>query len=353
MTSRFCGSRVCGTLWTPVKVNLALHVTGRRSDGYHLLDSLVCFSQAGDLLSYDLPLLRTPHVEKKDVLAPRVATPICPQSDYRYPSHPLPQPPLPMALELQEQIVLSITGPFSDSLGNAQENLLFQAVDLAREVFLGGAENWAFSLNKLLPLASGIGGGSGDAAAALYILWEQGLLPCTLDALARLVLPLGADIPMCLYGLAYGQALRAQGIGEVLTRLDLPTPLALVLVNCGVEIKTPAVFAQIKSCINDPLSLPSGGKAFLSVEEMVAFLQKTRNDLYLPALALVPLLDEVLQALEAQGACFARMSGSGATCFGIFTNKLAADKAARAIKHACPHWFVQSLMTMAPANKKY
>lgn len=260
----------------PAKINLALHVTGRRDDGYHLLDSLVVFAGDGDRVT----VTRAP--------APS----------------------------------LRVSGPFAAEVPSGPGNLCLRAAALA------GA-SVAIHLDKRLPVASGIGGGSADAAAVLRALARQGVpLP---DAPERL----GADVPVCLAG----RPARMQGVGERLAPLPPLPPLFMVLVNPGISLATPAVFARLSRRENPGLpALPPvlDGPGFLK------WLRGCRNDLQDAAVALVPEIAAVLAALEAQGAALARMSGSGATCFGLFSSRTAAEAAARALARGRPGWWVMA-----------
>ncbi len=256
----------------PAKINLALHVTGRRADGYHLLDSLVVFTELGDRVSLS---------------------------------------PGPLSLTL--------TGPFAGAIPPGDDNLCLRA---ARAV--GAAA--AITLEKRLPPASGIGGGTADAAAVLRAL---GRTPDRPEAL-------GADLPACLMS----RSLRMQGVGEILTPVTLPT-LHLVLVNPRVEVPTPAVFAALTSRENPGLPpFPADG-------DWPCWLTATRNDLEPPALRLAPVIGDSLAALAAQGAQIARMSGSGATCFGLYPDAPAARAAATAIAAARPGWWVEATRSIA------
>ena len=265
------------TEFAPAKVNLTLHVTGQRADGYHLLDSLVVFADVGDRVS----------------LRPDAA------------------------------LSLKITGPQAAALPVSDDNLVLRAARL-----MGGAA--AITLDKVLPVASGIGGGSADAAACLRALAQLGrALPTEAE-----VLRLGADVPVCLRGVP----LRMQGVGEVLTALP-PLPEAwLVLVNPGVGVATPAVFRGLARKDNPPMpELPPMAAA----PALAAFLHQMRNDLEPAAQAVAPVIGAVKAALAAQPGCLlARMSGSGATCFGLFGSAGAAEAAARAVQSAEPGWWV-------------
>lgn len=270
-------------LWTeaaPAKVNLTLHVTGQRADGYHLLDSLVVFPRIGDRLEAE----PAPHLS------------------------------------------LTVTGPFAASLGTGADNLVMRAAHLLRPPEHGAA----LRLTKTLPVASGLGGGSADAAAALRLLarmWD-----CTLPP-AGAVLRLGADVPACLLS----RTCRMRGTGEQIDPVGLP-PLWVVLVHPGVPVATGAVFAALTERCNPgmPDELPERGFNTLST-----FLRGQRNDLEPPALALAPKIGEVLRALRAQAGCaVARMSGSGGTCFGLFADAAGASGAASALRRAEPSWWV-------------
>lgn len=265
------------TEFAPAKVNLTLHVTGQRADGYHLLDSLVVFADVGDRVS----------------------------------------------LRHDAALSLTITGPQAAALPVSDDNLVLRAARL-----MGGAA--AITLDKVLPVASGIGGGSADAAACLRALAQLGrALPTEAE-----VLRLGADVPVCLRGVP----LRMQGVGEVLTALP-PLPEAwLVLVNPGVGVATPAVFRGLARKDNPPMpELPPMAAA----PALADFLHQMRNDLEPAAQAVAPVIGAVKAALAAQPGCLlARMSGSGATCFGLFGSAGAAEAAARAVQSAEPGWWV-------------
>ena len=268
--------------FAPAKLNLCLHVTGRRPDGYHLLDSLVVFVSVGDRVSADL--------------APG--------------------------------LTLRITGPEAAGLAAEPDNLVLRA---ARAM---GVDAAALGLEKILPLASGIGGGSADAAAALRALADLTgrPLPPIED-----VLRLGADVPVCLAG----RPARMSGIGEVLHPLPTLPPLSCVLVNPRLPVPTPPVFAALTRRDNPPLpDLPSSAQA--SAPALAAWLAtRTRNDLAAPARQVAPILVDVQAALEATPACLlARMSGSGGTHFGLFATPAAAAAAAEALATTHPAWWV-------------
>ncbi|KEC55346.1 4-(cytidine 5'-diphospho)-2-C-methyl-D-erythritol kinase [Bartonella koehlerae] len=286
-------------VFTPIKLNLALHVVGRRADGYHLIESLVYFSLSGDCLSY------APFESNHFVL----------------------------------------TGPFADGLVSDAKNLVVRARDFMCNTFPEYAKPTFFQLVKLLPVASGIAGGSGNAAGVLSLLRQQWALDCSCEKLAEMSLVLGADVPMCLFALEYQQPLFVKGIGQDITRLKEACSVAMVLVNHGQQIETRAVFKALEKCDHPPLKIDS--EALKTVDSLVEALQETRNDLFVPALKIAPRLSEVLCALDESGALFSRMSGTGATCFGIFKNKKAAQQAALFIKSMYPDWFVKTIVTLA------
>jgi 4-diphosphocytidyl-2-C-methyl-D-erythritol kinase len=281
----------------PAKINLALHVTGRRDDGYHLLDMLVVFADYGDRIS----------------------------------------------VEQAHHDSFSIDGRFAHGIPLDSRNLVIRARDALKQYAGGDLAPVTIHLEKNLPVASGIGGGSSDAAATLLALndiWQLGL---DLDTLAELGLKLGADLPMCLHGAALGTPLVARGIGEQLTKLRQMPALPMLLVNDGTAVATPDVFGALTK--RDNASLPSPSES--GIETICAYLGSTRNDLLPAALTLAPQISNKLDLLRMQGALFAQMSGSGATCFAIFNDQQSADDAACKIRAQEPDWFVVSTQTSA------
>ena len=256
----------------PAKLNLFLHILGRRADGYHLLDSLAVFAAAADRL----------HATPADTLT------------------------------------LSVTGPHGAALADAADNLVLRAARALAQA-AGITAGAALTLEKHLPVASGIGGGSADAAAALRLLarlWN--LQPAPAD-LAVIAARLGADVPVCLAT----TPCRMGGVGEILTAPPMLPRFGLALVNPGLPVATAAVFRARQGGFSDPLTLPA---RFLDAAALAEFLAShTRNDLESPARALCPAIDEALAALAGTPGCLlARMSGSGATCFGLFASPEAA-----------------------------
>jgi 4-diphosphocytidyl-2-C-methyl-D-erythritol kinase len=272
----------------PAKLNLYLHVVGRRGDGYHLLDSLVAFAEIGDELA----------------AAPAAA------------------------------LSLAVTGPQAAALQSApRDNLVWRAAELlARHA--GRAPAAALTLVKHLPVASGIGGGSSDAAAALRALdalWQLGLDEA---ALAELGASLGADVPVCL-------AARASwlgGIGEHIAPAPPLPEVTALLVNPGVALPTQAVFKARRGSFSEPARFNAMPPDAAGLAQLLA---DRRNDLTTPAITLVPAIGEVLDRLAAlDGALVARMSGSGATCFALFARREAAEAAAARLVAERPGWWV-------------
>lgn len=263
------------------KINLALHVTGRRQDGYHQLDSLVAFADFGDRIT----------VTSADSLS------------------------------------LTVTGPMADGVSEGADNLVMRA---AQVISLG--QGAAITLDKHLPIASGIGGGSADAAAVLDALSE--LWDCPLPVL-REVLALGADVPVCLAG----HAARMEGIGEVMTPLILPAAY-VVLANPGMPLATADVFKALEGYENP--GLPEFG-ALPDAMALAQYLHGCRNDLEAAARSIAPQIGEVLASLWATPDCLmARMSGSGATCFGLFATAEQAAWGAGALTLEHPEWWVRA-----------
>jgi len=277
----------------PAKVNLSLEIRGRRADGYHELASLVAFAEVGDTLH------------------------LSPGTD--------------------RDVTLATTGPFASAIDG--DNLILRAAQLFLD-HAPQAHGGHFVLDKRLPVASGIGGGSSDAAAAIRLLaranawappdWRAALIP----ALSRL----GADIPVCLDPYAAWM----QGIGERIAPLETCPALHAVLVNPGIPLATRDVFAAL----NAPALAEAGARGemprtFASADELVGFLRQHPNDLEPPARRLAPAIAEALGALAAAPDCaISRLSGSGPTCFGLFTSMDAAAGAAEALAALHPEWWV-------------
>jgi 4-diphosphocytidyl-2-C-methyl-D-erythritol kinase len=277
-----CPTGAYAAAFAPAKVNLTLRVTGRRADGYHLLDSLVVFAGVGDRLT----------VRPAPVLS------------------------------------LSVAGPFGAGLAEEGDNLVLRAAHRLAEA-AGITPHGALTLDKTLPLASGIGGGSADAAAALRLLakvWDVSLPD---GAMERLALGLGADVPVCLAR----RSARMMGIGEVLSPLPALPVIGMVLVNPGIACPTSAIFrarAEMGAGFSAADAVPADG--WSGARALAAALGASGNDLEAPALAVAPVIGAVTAAIRAQPDCLlARMSGSGATCFGLFPDAGAAARAAAAL----------------------
>ncbi|KRB49905.1 4-diphosphocytidyl-2C-methyl-D-erythritol kinase [Rhizobium sp. Root708] len=276
------------------KINLALHVTGQRSDGYHLLEMLVTFARHGDTLDF----------------------------------------------ALSDTDTFSVSGRFGDSLQeDSGTNLVLKARDALRTAIRqagGDTPAVRIHLQKNLPIASGIGGGSADAAATLrglMRLWQASLPRQTIDAVA---LSLGADVPMCVHS----RPLIARGIGEDIERVQDMPAFAMVLANPLRGVSTPEVFRKLDNKRNPPLPAEHPRSWLDALGDM-------RNDLEPPARALLPEIAAVSSMLTAEGAMFVRMSGSGATCFGIFATAADAEKAAARLQDARPDWYFQATETLA------
>jgi len=277
-----------GAGFAAAKINLALHVTGRRADGYHELDSLVVFAEIGDSL----------------------------------------------ALVDEAPTALAIDGPFASGLDDGSGNLVLRARD-AVAAFAGPLPPLGFRLTKRLPVASGLGGGS----ARCRTIRTPGRRRSTLSVIRVTSLPLAARLAarcsMCLFS----RSLHASGIGERIALWPEAPRLAMVLANPGVGVATPAVFRRLARRDGSPLpTLPPRPTA----DRLAAFLRaETRNDLEAPAIEEAPVIAEALQRVGAAEGCrLARMSGSGATVFGIFPDNDAADRAAQQIATERPDWWV-------------
>lgn len=268
--------------FAPAKINLTLHVTGQRADGYHLLDSLVMFVDVGDWVT----------------------------------------------VETAQETTLMVTGPMAEGVPTDVRNLVVQAAEL-----LGVQAK--IDLQKHLPAAAGIGGGSSDAAAtirALSKLYDRPL-PETEE-----LLTLGADVPVCMQpGLT-----RMRGIGEQVEAFSHDLNWDMILVNPGVSVPTGPVFQALPS--KDNPSMPTGFPDWMDWDTSVSWLASQRNDLEEPAIAAQPVIGKVLEELrESEGCKLARMSGSGATCFGIYFDTRARDRALQQLRRHHPNWWIVSV----------
>jgi 4-diphosphocytidyl-2-C-methyl-D-erythritol kinase len=280
--------------FAPAKINLFLHVGEKRSDGFHAVQSLVAFADVGDVLAFD-------------------------RSD---------------------GFLLMLEGPFARELEGDAENLVLKAARLLAAV-TSAPQGATMVLAKNLPVASGIGGGSADAAATLRGLERLWQLRLSDSVRGRIAASLGSDVPACLTS----QPLWMEGRGEhVSPAAELP-PLSTVLVNPGVAVPTPEVFASLRT--RRGVEGPKPGQ-WSSVAELILFLDTTTNDLETPARALAPEIGDVLDVLaNCPNVLLSRMSGSGATCFGLFDDRTAADAAAKRIKDHYPDWWVAAAQLMA------
>jgi 4-diphosphocytidyl-2-C-methyl-D-erythritol kinase len=280
------------------KVNLTLRVVGRRVDGYHDLESVVAFADCADRLT----------------------------------------------LTSGPELSLKTTGPLAEACGETVDNLVLKAARLLAER-VPDLKLGEFILDKVLPVAAGIGGGSADAAAALRLLARLNGMALDDPRLNDVALLTGADVPVCLASRACDMA----GVGETLVPLSLPK-LPCVMINPRVPVATKDVFkalglrnGELLVGASDVIEAPAWPEAGASIAEWVEALSAVVNDLETPAMRIQPAIAEVLSALRsADGAMLARMSGSGATCFAIFANGAAAQRAAQKILHDHPAWWVHA-----------
>ncbi|GHF23582.1 4-diphosphocytidyl-2-C-methyl-D-erythritol kinase [Kordiimonas sediminis] len=286
------------TIDAPAKINLFLHITGRRSNGYHDLESLFVFTHAGDGIT----------------------------------------------CELADTFSLAITGPFAPDLegtdleGTAPEdNLCLKAARLLASRVSVSGQGVRITLDKKLPIAAGIGGGSSDAAAtllALNSLWNCGL---SHDELAAMSLELGADVPACLYQ----QALWVKGIGEDVSPVTHSLPPYILLVNPGVKVETPSVFKRFQTLEEPFVADISPDQRSDILHDTEHLFRETVNSLQAPAVSLCPVIQDVVAALSETAGCLgARMSGSGATCFALYEDETALACAEKDMKTKHPNWWV-------------
>jgi 4-diphosphocytidyl-2-C-methyl-D-erythritol kinase len=280
------------------KVNLTLRVVGRRVDGYHDLESVVAFADCADRLT----------------------------------------------LTSGPELSLKTTGPLAEACGETADNLVLKAARLLAER-VPDLKLGEFILDKVLPVAAGIGGGSADAAAALRLLARLNGMALDDPRLKDVALSTGADVPVCLASRACDMA----GVGETLMPLSLPK-LPCVMINPRVPVATKDVFkalglrnGELLVGASDVIEAPAWPEAGASIADWVEALSAVVNDLETPAMRIQPAIAEVLSTLRsADGAMLARMSGSGATCFAIFANGAAAQRAAQKILHDHPAWWVHA-----------
>lgn len=275
------------TVQAPAKVNLTLHVTGKRADGYHLLESLVAFAGVGDTLE----------------------------------------------LSSADDLSLVLTGPTAEALAADDDNIVLRAAR-ALAAHAGIEPRARIMLTKRLPVAAGIGGGSADAAAALRGLVQLWGLSIAEDDLRAIGLTLGADVPVCLAG----RPTLMTGVGEHLAPAPALPSAWLVLVNPRRPLSTPAVFKARNGDFSAPAPL---AESPADAHSLAVALAARRNDLTHAAISLEPVVGDMLALIAAQPGCLlARMSGSGATCFGLFATPDTARPAAAALAAAQPGWWI-------------
>jgi 4-diphosphocytidyl-2-C-methyl-D-erythritol kinase len=280
------------------KVNLTLRVVGRRTDGFHDLESVVAFADCADRLTL------TPGPE----------------------------------------LSLQMSGPLAQACGETSDNLVLKATRLLAER-VPGLKSGSFTLDKILPVAAGIGGGSADAAAALRLLAKLNGLSLDDERLREVAIETGADVPVCLAS----RACDMTGVGETLTPLSLPI-MPCVMINPCVPVPTKDVFSalglrngELLVGVTDVFRGIDWPEAGASVEDWVEVLAASTNDLEAPAMRIQPVIGEVIAALNAtNGAWLARMSGSGATCFAIYENTADSGRAAEKIRRDHPTWWVHA-----------
>ncbi|MCC6597566.1 MAG: 4-(cytidine 5'-diphospho)-2-C-methyl-D-erythritol kinase [Alphaproteobacteria bacterium] len=287
-------------VFAPAKINLNLQVTGRRGDGYHLLDSLVAFADIGDEIT------------------------LSPARDFSF----------------------RIKGPFAESFSAAERAPGLDCKNLAVRAALALAQ-WAkkpllvtITLTKNLPLGAGLGGGSADAASVLRALAEYWGINVQAPEILELATTLGADVPVCLRG----HPARIRGIGERIEPLVALPEMPAILVHPGKPCATHEVFGAYHQPFSPERKMPPG---LGTVHALMTFLQENGNDLTAAATEIIPDIAVILEILDAQPGCaLARMSGSGSGCFGIFVSAQQAQAAVSVIKAAHPHWWVQNGLIM-------
>lgn len=299
-------NRFCVAL-APAKINLTLHVTGRNPDGFHDLDTLVVFAKFGDQI--------------------RIS-----ESDR-------PEP-----------ISMTLSGPFGDLLLDTESNLAFRAADEFQARYHQNGKEHAhlnIELEKNLPIASGIGGGSADAAAVLQSLskvWEFDDDAVLEDVAGSL----GADVPMCLT--PYPK--RVQGIGHRHRPLEIEFSLNLVLVNPLTAVSTAEVFSNLENPDNPALEMLNS-EHLTDMDQFLLYLQRQRNDLQSTAIDINPDIIDVLETLDSLPDCqLSRMSGSGATCFGLFKTQALAERTAQELSKQRNGWWIKSCQTYSILDKR-
>ena len=277
------------SVFAPAKINLYLHITAKRDDNYHLIESLIVFANYGDKIT---------------------VTP-------------------------SEKFELQINGQFAPYIKPNNDNLVIKAAMLLAKAS-GIKPTGNIKLTKNLPIASGIGGGSADAAAALLALRKLWDIPISNEDMSNLAIELGADVAICLHGTAS----IVTGIGEKINPAPILPKFWLVLVNPNLLVSTAEVFAAYKDKFSTPQPMNTQPK---DLEELISLLSNRGNDLTGASISIAPVIKEVIEVLEATpNTVLSRLSGSGATCFAIFRTKSDAEAAARKLARKYPKWWVRA-----------
>ena len=280
----------------PAKINLYLHITGKRDDGYHTLGSLVAFAEIGDRID----------------------------------------------ISEHETLTLHIDGAFADRFSGAEKstepdsaNIVIKATR-GLSTLLGIEPNFKINLHKTLPLAAGIGGGSADAAATVKaILQFHDIDPASVKELDAFLLSLGADVPVCFYG----QPCHMSGIGEIIRPAAGVPPLHMVLVNPLEACSTAEIFRQLNGKFTPDDDYAA---AWDDARSFISFLQSRGNDMEDAAVSVTPVIADILCDIAASANCLlSRMSGSGATCFGLYETAADATAAAAQIQSTHPQFWVR------------
>ena len=288
----------------PAKINLYLHVTGKRTDGYHTLDSLIAFSNIGDRITF-------------------------------YPADEF-------SFRIQGPFFQSFTARETDS-SQQSGNLVVRAVHSLANL-TGRKPDFRIALTKNLPLAAGLGGGSADAAATIWAMMTLWNIPMSLPGLDKMMIDLGADVPACLPS----APVRVTGIGDVMTPVHNLPEIPVVLVNPLKRCPTPDVFRLFEGERKQEIACLG---TLVDSSELIDFLKNQDNDLSSPAISIVPDIERIVKLMTQQDGChLSRMSGSGATVFGLFDNQENARNAAETLALGYPEWWVRTGSINSPAR---